>query len=69
MNDSKDVVGNDVADCWYLDFRVLLEEECYGDADDAAHSSREKCGTGYSFCKPKYIKCKNNCSTFYTFYI
>jgi hypothetical protein len=69
MNDSKDIDGNDDADWWCLGFRVLLEEECCGDADDAVHSGQENHRTGRCFCKPKYIKCKNNCSTFYIFYI
>jgi len=50
LNDSKDIDGNGDADCWYLGFRVLLEEECCGDVDDTVHSRQEKCRTGRSFC-------------------
>jgi len=50
MDDSKHIYGNDDADCWCLGFRVLLEEECCGDADDTADSRQEKCRTERSFC-------------------
>ena len=69
MNDSKDVDGNDdYADCWCLGFRVLLEEECCGDAGDAVHSRQEKCRTGCSFCDAgdavhsRKVKCRTGCS-------